>query len=98
MSAGLEKFDEFLETIWMDNTREEAFALWKYITSNSSQYKQDVLSALEYVLLNPPKDLIERMQQKGWIFLLHDDPEESLYSFTEHLDWLREMKSELLEH
>lgn len=91
----LEIFNEFLETIWMDNSREEAHALWKYINSNSPLYKSRVFAAIEFILKNPPEDLIERMQQKGWIILSHNDPNETLYSFEEHLNWLKEMKDEL---
>jgi hypothetical protein len=84
-------FDKFLQSIWMDNTPEEAYALWRSITSNSSQYATENLAILDNVLSDPPSDLVERMQQHGWIFLTHDDPEESSFTFDEYLDWLRKM-------
>lgn len=95
MKHALDTFDDFLATIWMDNSPEEAYALWQYITANSPPYASEVFAALDYVLSNPPSDLIERMQQKGWIFLSRDDPDETLFSFEEHLHWLREMMADL---
>lgn len=95
MERALDVFDNFLQTIWMDNTPAEACALWKYLTGYSPEYAPKVYDALEYVLDHPPADLIERMQKHGWLFLTRDDAEESVLSFQEHLDWLRDKLAEL---
>ena len=90
----LDTSDRFLTSIWMDNLPDEARAIWRNTAANSPQYTTAYLAAIDHVLINPPADLIDRMRQKGWIFLGHDDPEETPFSFQEHLDWLRKMKDD----
>ena len=97
-SAGptaLDTFDSFLQSIWKDNFPEEAYALWRHVASNAPHYPATVFDALDSILSRPPADLIERMQQHGWLFLAHEAPDATLLSFDEHVDWLRTMKAEL---
>lgn len=94
-AAPLDFFGDFLQGTWMDNTPEEALCLWKLKLYQPTSYAADALYALDYVIAKPPHDLIERLQQNGWIYLSHeDDPDEPLYTFDEHLQWLKNMNQQ----
>ena len=91
--APLEFFKEFLSDIWMDNTEEEAFQQWRVKVEHYPWYADDALYCLDAVIANPPDNLVEIMQQHGWIMLYHES-EDSVepYAFDEYLEWLKQMR------
>lgn len=93
-SAPLEGFREFLRAIWMDNTEEEALRQWQVKVDQFPWWADDALFSLDWVIANPPKNLVDLMQEHGWL-LLHHEPDSSgderEYSREEYLGWLKEM-------
>lgn len=90
----------FFETVWMDNTDEEALAVWSHLASGGSTYADDMLACLDAAVADPPDDLVEVMAECGWIYLAHTAQDDSRadpsgdpapYSFAEHVDWLATM-------
>ncbi len=96
-NAPLEFFCEFLDEIWKDNTEEEALQQWKAKVEYFPWYADDALFCLDAIIQNPPANLIELMQEHGWLMLYHEPDEageELPYTFEEYLDWLKKMRSE----
>jgi hypothetical protein len=88
----LATFRAFLEEMWMDNTEEEALALWRRRIRRTPAYVDDALAALDRVLADPPPDLREQLEQHGWIALRHREPAgQTPYTHDETVDWLRAM-------
>lgn len=86
-AAPLEFFREILKAVWMDNTPEEALALWKTRAAAGGTFARDALECLDHITTNPPPDLIVLMQENGWLYLTHED--ETPLDFDEHVAWLR---------
>ncbi len=85
-------FIEFLEAIWMDNTEEEAIYQWEVKVKHFPWYASDALYCIEAVIANPPNDLIDILENHGWIGLYDETPDEiKPYSFDETLNWLKKM-------
>jgi hypothetical protein len=89
-------FREILRHYWMDNTPEEAMRLWRTTLRDAPLYAADVLNCFYLILQNPPEDLVELMQQNGWVMLFHEDDNGTLtpQSREEYLAWLRNVHAE----
>lgn len=95
LAAPLEFFKEFLREIWMDNSPEEALAQWRVKVEQFPWYATDALTCLDAIIADPPSNLVEIMQQDGWIMLYHESATEvQPYTFEEYLEWLRQMRDE----
>jgi hypothetical protein len=92
----LKTFIDFLERIWMDNTEEEALFQWKQIVEDSSWHADDYLYCIDAVIANPPENLVEIMEDRGWLILSHnyDQPDERPYTDEEYYEWLKQMRDE----
>jgi hypothetical protein len=86
-----ERFRGLLKDLFVDNTEDEAFALWRYTAAHVPDRAREDLAILDAVLDDPPADLVALMEQDGWIHLVHrpDDHTATPYSFDEYLAWLR---------
>jgi hypothetical protein len=86
-----ECFHAFLRTFWMDNTEEEALALWRLMIRHGSSFPREALRCVDAVLADPPPDLVESMQVHGWLYPVHQPDADHVepYSYDEHVDWLR---------
>lgn len=91
----LDTFCDFLQQIWMDNTEKEALDQWKVKVKNFPWYAENALHCLNWVVKNPPKNLVSIMEEKGWIYLYHElneSGEEPKFSEQEYLAWLTQVK------
>lgn len=88
-----EQFRGLLVELFVDNTEEEAFALWRRKVDNHPQRARESLAVLDAIVAEPPSDLVELMEHDGWIHLLHRPDEDTLtpYSYDEHVEWLRDL-------
>jgi hypothetical protein len=91
---------EFLREVlklWMDNTPDDALALWKGRLLAGGSFAKDALEILDKTIADPPPDLIELMKENGWLHLIHEDEdgEETPFTFDEHVAWLREQTERL---
>ena len=95
-AAPLETFIDFLRAIWMDNTDEEALFQWKKSVDQSPLYAEDALYCIDAVIANPPENLVEIMENQGWIILSrnYDQPDERPYTDEEYYEWLKQMRDE----
>ena len=86
-------FCEFLESIFQDNTEDEALELWERQVKQAPWLAKEALESLEAIIANPPANLIELMQEHGWIGLYHKPSRATIipFSFAEQLGWLKEM-------
>jgi hypothetical protein len=89
----IEQFQRFLRMTWLDNTEEEALFQWQQRVHDLPKIAQNDLECLEAVLAAPPPNLIEMLNDDGWIILSHEPDEgtEEDYSYDEYLQWLRQM-------
>lgn len=92
-SCYLELFYDFLKSFWMDNSKEIAILLWKNQLNGEPSLAREYLIALDAIIAHPPPNLIELMQQNGWIILYYEpDPATIIpYTFSEHVEWLTDM-------
>lgn len=67
----IEFFGELLEAIWMNRDEEQSIREWKRLCTQVHWYAEDAMQCLDYVLAHPPANLIELMQERGWIMLDH---------------------------
>ncbi|MDZ8055900.1 MAG: hypothetical protein RMX68_016665 [Aulosira sp. ZfuVER01] len=67
----LEFFTKLLTDIRMGRSEEEAIREWKRLCEQVSWYAEDAIRCLETILADPPANLIEIMQENGWILLDH---------------------------
>jgi len=86
---------EFLRLVWMDNTPDEARAQWATRVEQFPDLAQDSLEALDSVIADPPENLVELMQECGWISLY----EETYDTVTPlgkdaYVDWLRSVRDD----
>ncbi len=82
---------EVLKAIWMDNTPEDVKKLWKFRVASGGRFPGEALECLDRVVQNPPCDLVELLQENGWVFLVHQEGgEEHPFTFDEHVEWLRQ--------
>lgn len=95
-SGYLESFSEFLKSFWMDNSEEIAVLLWKNLLNSSPELAREYLIVLDAIIAYPPPNLIELMQQNGWIILYYEpDPATVIpYTFSEHVEWLTQMTAQ----
>ena len=91
-------FREILRHYWMDNTPEEAMRLWRTTLRDMPWYAADVLNCFYSILREPPEELVDLMQQNGWVMLFHET-ETGLVpkSRDEYLEWLRAVHEEWSE-
>lgn len=89
----IEQFRHFLRMTWMDNTEEEALSQWQQRVHDLPKIARSDLECLEAVLAAPPPDLIEMLNDDGWIILSHEPDEgtDEDYSYDEYIQWLRQM-------
>ena len=89
----VDEFCEFLEGIWMDNTKDEALELWERQVKQTPWLAKEALESLDAIIAAPPANLIELMQEYGWIGLYHTPDSASVvrFSFGEQLAWLKKM-------
>ena len=92
-TSPVDDFCEFLESIWMDNTEEEALELWERQVKQAPWLAEEALCSLDAIITAPPANLIELMQEHGWLGLYHrpDSATVVRFSFAEQLRWLKEM-------
>jgi hypothetical protein len=92
----LEFFKNFLQRIWMDNTEEEALFQWKQLVKGSPSYVEDALYCIDAVIANPPENLVEILENEGWLILYYNDdqPDERPYTDEEYYEWLKQMRDE----
>ena len=85
-----------LPKIWLDNTEYEAQAEWQRYVQQSPRQAKFILEKLAALTLEPPPDLPQILQKYGWIYLYHDGngSEPRPYSFSEHVEWVREMTAQ----
>jgi hypothetical protein len=100
MSSGappLEPFRRLLRRLFMDNTVDEAFALWRYNVEHVPHLAQEDLDTLDTILAAPPPDLVEIMEQDGWIHLTHTPDSATLIPYThdEYVEWLRDITTRM---
>lgn len=97
----LDFFRQFLRAIWMDNTEEEAEEQWRQKVTFFSDYADDALFCLDWVVANPPDNLPDILVDDGWIALYResDDPQAEIEDFTfdETVEWLRDMTDHFKE-
>ena len=89
----LARVRDFLKQIWIDNTEEEAAAVWRRRVEINPAWAERSLAALDAVLADPPDDLRQELERHGWISLYHrpDPSTVTPYTQAETLAWLREM-------
>ncbi len=87
----LKLFITFLEKFWRDNLEQEAIGLWKNQIHMAPWYAEDVLYALDAVIADPPANLVQLMQEHGWIMLPHDPGASTLVRryHQQYLAWLQ---------
>ena len=85
-SQPLAFFDRLLQEIWRDRSAEEAAREWARLCRDARWYAEDALWCIAYVLADPPRDLVERMQEHGWIKLDHGPRSDT--PMKQYLDWL----------
>lgn len=91
-------FCEFLRGFWMDNTSEEAMFQWKEHVREFPWYADDALYCINEIIMSPPDNLIELVQQNGWLYLDHETYNEIIpYTFKEYINWIKQMKDEFQE-
>jgi hypothetical protein len=94
-ASPLECFCEFLQHIWMDNSEQEALRQWKVKVEHFPWYADDALHCMDVVITNPPENLVELIEEYGWIILTHEPDEsgdEAPYTYEEYLEWLKQMR------
>ncbi len=92
-AAPIEFFRVFLRDQFKDNTYEEAKSLWSDKAEHFPWYADDALYCISAVIENPPRNLVEIMQEEGWLMLSHDGEtgDSRPFSESEYLDWLKNM-------
>jgi hypothetical protein len=90
-----ERLCEFLRLAWMDNTPEEARAFWAKRVELFPADARETLSAIDRVIDNPPENLIELMQECGWISL-YEETYETVTPLEKdaYVEWLERMRDE----
>lgn len=76
--------------LWVDNTPEEFRAAWRSKVKLAPWYAQDALYCLKAVLANPPANLVERLRDKGGVYLFHPGSA-APYTVEETLHWLAQV-------
>ena len=92
-----ERFRALIRALFADNTEEEALALWRYDVENRPQQARETLAVLDAILADPPPDLVELMENDGWIHLVHrpDEWTATPYSHDEYVAWLRDITARM---
>jgi hypothetical protein len=87
----MDDFRDFLSQIWVDNTEEEAEAIWRRRVELNPWWSEQALQSVDAVLADPPPDLREQLQEHGWISLYHHVDRDTVrpYSQAETVEWLR---------
>lgn len=88
-----ERFRALLTALFVDNTVDEALAEWRYRAEHVAHDVERDLALLDAILADPPADLVELMENDGWIHLLHRPDTHTVipYSRDEHVAWLRDV-------
>src|SRR5215217_7384676 len=88
--AALQRFDELLGKVFVDNTEDEATLLWRRRVQWLPDEARADLDAFEAVLAEPPDDLDTRLADRGGIRLFHrTDSAITPYTEAERDEWLR---------
>jgi len=88
--ATLQRFDDLLGMVFLDNTEDEAMRLWCYRVQMAPDTARAELEAFEAVLTDPPDDFDEVLAARGGIHLAHVSPEAiTPFSAAERDEWLR---------
>ncbi len=65
--------------------------LWEFRVAAGGQFPGKALECLDRILQHPPLDLVELLQENGWVFLVHQEgDQESPFNYDEHVEWLRQ--------
>ena len=96
-SSPVEALHVFLSYFWVDRYEEEALEHWTTYVQESPRQARVLLKNLDALCDDPPPDLPEILQEDGWICLLHyeNGAVPTVYSFSEHVEWLRELIARL---
>lgn len=96
-SSPVEALHVFLGYFWVDRYEEEALEQWTTYVQESARQARVLLKNLSALCNDPPPDLPEILQEDGWICLLHykNGAVPTVYSFSEHVEWLRELIARL---
>jgi hypothetical protein len=85
-----------LPQLWLDNTEYGAEAEWQRIVKQSPRQAKFILEKLTALTREPPPDLPQILRKYGWIRLFHDgngsEPRE--YSFSDYVEWVRQMTAQ----
>lgn len=84
----------FLRDIWTDNTDEEARLVWRSKAKLAPWYAEDALYCLNAVIAHPPANLAEIVQNRGNLYLYHQDGSAKPYTDIETLAWLKQTAAE----
>jgi len=93
-SNPLEGFRDFLRDIWQDNTEDEARRQWQVKVDNFPWWAEDALYCMDWVYAHPPDNLVELIQQDGWITLETDDELTAEPDRQAYLAWLDRIRRE----
>src|SRR5688500_14065395 len=97
-SDDLACFRNFLETLLLDSTldearahRRESFSTWTWAP--------EVLECLDRGIADPPGNLVELLEMEGSVFLVHELPGQRpvQQSFDDRLRWLADLRRRLGE-
>jgi hypothetical protein len=86
------RFRGFLQFLWMDNTPDEALQQWRQRIQDFPDEAERDLACLDQIIADPPPDLVQMLNDDGWIILSHEPDPATLVDYTrdEYVGWLRE--------
>lgn len=89
----IDRFRDFLQSVWMDNTSDEALQQWQQRVLEFPTAAASDLECLESILADPPENLVQMLHDDGWVILTHrPDPQTVVgYTHDEYVEWLRDM-------
>jgi hypothetical protein len=94
--AALQRFDQLLENLFLDNSMDEAMAIWRHTSAGSAVEARADLEAFDAVLADPPADLNERLAEHGGIHLFHRDGRDVVpFTEGERDAWLRDLAARM---
>jgi hypothetical protein len=86
----VERFREFLQFIWKDNTADEALGQWRRRVHDFPEEAERDLACLDEIVANPPPDVVAMLNEDGWVILVHEPDPQTVVAFTpeEYVGWV----------
>lgn len=89
-AAPLTFFERLLREFFMNRDPDQTLRKWQTVIEENRWYTEDVIECMTTVLANPPENLVDIIQENGWVMLPRSDGSSYEAYHGLYLAWLQE--------